>query len=86
LVPLSGVPPYPNKGSNSDPQLLEGFSHTLADGNSVLAGGAEVHGSFYNNKAWTAFPVASMANGKVYLGPTVFSEDHFLELVGSPVS
>jgi hypothetical protein len=90
LVPLSGTPPYANSGVggnlNADPQLLEGFSHTQADGNSVLPGGTEVHGSFYSNSAWTAFPVASSANGKTYLGPTVFSEDHFLELVGSPVT
>lgn len=86
LVPLGGVPPYPYNGHNSDPSELEGFSHTLADGNSVLPGGTETHGTFYSNPAWGAFPVASNANGKTYLGPTQFVDDGFLELVGSPVS
>jgi hypothetical protein len=86
VIPLSGTPPYPYNGHNTDPSELEGFSHTLADGNSVLPGGTETHGTFYSNPAWTAFPVASDANGKTYLGPTQFVNDGFLELVGAPVS
>jgi hypothetical protein len=86
VVPLAGTPPYPYTGHNTDPNELEGFSHTLADGNSVLPGGVETHGTFYNNPAWSAFPVASSANGKTYLGPTQFVNDGFLELVGAPVS
>jgi hypothetical protein len=86
VVPLSGTPPYPYAGHNTDPNELEGFSHTLADGNSVLPGGTETHGTFYSNPAWAAFPVASSANGKTYLGPTQFMDDGFLELVGAPVS
>jgi hypothetical protein len=90
LVPLSGTPPYLNPGVNgnlnADPQLLEGFSHTQFSGNTEVPGGPEYHGSFYSSPVVTAFPVASSANSKTYLGPTVFSEDHFLELVGSPVS
>jgi hypothetical protein len=88
-IPLSGTPPFPNPGVNgnlnADPNLLEGFSHVTLAGNPVN-GSAVVEGSLQANSAWTAFPVASSASGKVYLGPTVFVEDHFLELVGAPVS
>jgi hypothetical protein len=88
-IPLSGTPPFPNPGVNgnlnADPNLLEGFSHVTLAGNPAN-GGAVVEGSLQANSAWTAFPVASSASGKVYLGPTVFVEDHFLELVGAPVS
>jgi hypothetical protein len=89
-VPLSGTPPYPNPGCNGtfncDPSLLEGFSHVGLSGNQV--GGHEAHsgGELYASSAWNAFPVASSANGKTYLGPTVIVNDHFLELVGAPVS
>lgn len=83
-VALAGTPPYPYAGHNYDPNLLAGFSHTTADGNVV--GGHEIFGSFYNTSGWTAYPVASAANGETYLGPTQFVNDGFLELVGAPVS
>jgi hypothetical protein len=89
VVPLSGTPPLPNPGVNgnlnADPNLLEGFSHVTLAGNPAN-GAAVVEGSLQANSAWTAFPVASSANGRDYLVPTEFREDHFLELVGAPVS
>jgi hypothetical protein len=83
---LAGTAPFPYAGHNTNPSELEGFSHTLADGNSVLPGGTETHGTFYSNPAWSAFPVDAVKNGKVYLGPTAFVNDGFLVLVGAPTS
>lgn len=83
---LTGTFPAAYNGHNSDANELEGFSHTLADGNSVLPGGTETHGTFYSNPAWGAFPVDAVANNHTYEGVTTFTDDGFLDLVGPPVS
>lgn len=81
VTALPGTFPFPDSNTN----LLERFAHVSLAGNPV-GGGKAVEGSLQANANWTAFPVVSSAHGFDYESPSVFSDDHFSELVGAPTS